>query len=209
MYRIFHGKHRIFLSSSEDKMNKLNPDFVLKKPKDEEILEVLRVSKRSTKPLKIFMIGNPKRLLKKVFLEFEYVEAAGGVVRDHKGRLLLIKRSGKWDLPKGKAKRNEDMELCAIREVEEETGAKQLTIVELFTETYHTYYRSGKWQIKHTFWYLMDCADGKHLVPQTEEEIEEVRWVHPHKIYLPLIDTYPAIRRILKDYKQSINISRL
>lgn len=206
MYRIFHGKHRIFLCESEEKMMKKRPDFVLRKPNDEQVKEVLRVSKRSTRPLKILMVGNHEKLLKKIFLEFSLVEAAGGIVRDEKGRILLIKRLGKWDLPKGKAKRNEDMPTCAMREVEEETGAKQLSVVDLFTETYHTYYRSGKWQIKHTYWYLMDCLDGNHLVPQKEEDIEKVRWVYPHNIYLPLIETYPAIKRILKEYKKTLNV---
>ena len=207
MYRIFHGKHRILLSATDSPDFDFNPDFVFKKPNEEQVKEALRVSKKATKPLKILIVGNPNKLLKKVFLEFKLVEAAGGIVENDKGKVLLIKRLGKWDLPKGKAKKNEDMETCAIREIEEETGAKQLSIVKPFIETYHTYFRNDEWQIKHTHWFLIKCKDGKHLIPQADEDIEEVRWVKPSKIYLPILHTYPAIRRILKEYKKHLKLS--
>ena len=202
MYRIFHGKHRILLSATETPPTNFVPDFVIKRPNEEQIKEALRVSKNSTKPLKILIVGNPDKLLKKVFFEFKLVEAAGGVVENEEGKILLMKRLGKWDLPKGKAKKNESMEECAIREIEEETGAKQLSITRHFMETYHTYFRNEKWQLKHTHWYLIKCLDGNHLVPQTEEDIEEVIWVKPSKIHIRLLHTYPAIRRILKEYKK-------
>jgi len=51
------------------------------------------------------------------------VRAAGGVVmRD--GDVLLVHRPkyDDWSLPKGKCKRGESDEECALREVEEETG---------------------------------------------------------------------------------------
>ena len=70
---------------------------------------VLLVAKKSTKPLKIVFRGTPQKLLKEVFSEFKYVTAAGGIVENVKGQVLLMKRSGKWDLPKGKTKKNEDM----------------------------------------------------------------------------------------------------
>jgi len=67
MYRIFHGKHRILLSTDKDLIDRSKQDFVIKKPTEEQIKEVLRVSKSSTKALKILFIGNPDKLLKKVF----------------------------------------------------------------------------------------------------------------------------------------------
>ena len=41
------------------------------------------------------------------------IEAGGGVVRNPKGRILFIKRKGKWDLPKGKLEAGEQIEECA------------------------------------------------------------------------------------------------
>ena len=56
--------------------------------------------------------------------------AGGGVVFDKKKNVLLIFRNGKWDLPKGHLDKNEHIEDCAIREVEEECGIIQPKIQE-------------------------------------------------------------------------------
>lgn len=200
MYRIFHGKHRILLSTAKDSIDQSKQDFVIKKPSEEQIKEVLRVSKSSTKALKILFIGNPDKLLKKVFFGFKYVVASGGIVQNKKGEILLMKRLGKWDLPKGKLKKGEDLQACALREIEEETGAKKLSIIEPLSESYHTYYRNARWEIKHTYWYLINCNYEGELVPQLEEDIHEVKWVALQDLELDEIDTYPAIKRLLKAY---------
>lgn len=206
MYRIFHGKHRILLSSKESHIGKYQPDFIFKKPKEEQIKEALKVSKKATKPLVILLLGKPDKILKKVILEFKYQIAAGGIVENDKGQILLMKRLGKWDLPKGKLEKNENIEQCALREIEEETGAKDLSVVSSFQETYHTYFRNDKWIIKHTHWYIVKCKNGKKLAPQFEEDIEEVSWVKPKNIQTKDINTYPAIRRLLKLYMKRINL---
>ncbi len=204
MYRIFHGKHRIFLSNDELHIEKYKPDFIFKKPKEEQIKEALKVSKNATKPLKILLLGNPDKMLKRVILEFKYKIAAGGVVEHSDGKILLMKRLGKWDLPKGKLDKGETIEECALREIEEETGANELSVQSSFAETYHTYYRNDKWIIKHTHWYIVACADGSHLTPQLEEDIEQVAWVDFSTIDVNTINTYPAIRRLLKLYKRRL-----
>ncbi len=43
------------------------------------------------------------------------VEAAGGLVLNEKGEVLMIFRRGSWDLPKGKIDPNESVETAAIR----------------------------------------------------------------------------------------------
>ena len=60
--------------------------------------------------------------------DFHLIKAAGGAVTDDEGRILLIYRKGKWDLPKGKLEDNEPIELCADREVKEETGLTELEL---------------------------------------------------------------------------------
>ena len=205
MYRIFHGKHRIYLSNQESHIAKYEPDFIFKKPKEEQIKEALKVSKKATKPLKFLFLGHPDKILKKVILEFKYQIAAGGIVVNDEKKILLMKRLGKWDLPKGKLDKGETIEECALREIEEETGAKNLTVKSSFAETYHTYYRNEKWVIKHTHWYLVECADGTSLQPQEDEDIEKVAWVDFDTINILKIDTYPAIRRLLKMYKKRLS----
>ena len=58
------------------------------------------------------------------------IEAAGGLVYNAKDQLLMIFRNGKWDLPKGKLEVGENIEQCAMREVEEECGISGLTITQ-------------------------------------------------------------------------------
>lgn len=202
MYRIFHGKHRIYLSNDEGDIAKYKPDFVFKKPKEEQIKEALKVSKKATKPLKILLLGNPDKILKRVILEFKYQIAAGGIVENSTGKILLMKRLGKWDLPKGKLDKGETIEECALREIEEETGATDLSVESSFAETYHTYYRNEKWIIKHTHWYIVKCKGENNLSPQEDEDIEQVAWVDFDTIDVLNIDTYPAIRKLLKLYKK-------
>lgn len=204
MYRIFHGKHRIYLSKNEETVTRYKPDFIFKKPNKDQIKEALKVSKNSTKPLKIVLLGKPDQMLKEVISEFKYKIAAGGIVENKDGNILLMKRLGKWDLPKGKLEKGETIEECALREIAEETGASGLSVASSFAETYHTYFRNEKWIIKHTHWYIVHCKDDKELIPQIEEDIEHVAWVDYNTIDIVQIDTYPAIRKLLKMYKNRV-----
>ena len=68
---------------------------------------------------------------------YKLIEAAGGLVYNDKNQILMIFRNGKWDLPKGKLEVGENIEQCAIREVEEECGVSGLTITQQLQKTYH------------------------------------------------------------------------
>ena len=82
--------------------------------------------------------------LKRFMKDYKLVKAAGGVVTDDDARVLLIFRKGKWDLPKGKVEDNEPLELCANREVVEETGLSELALRTPLAVTYHTYTEKGQ-----------------------------------------------------------------
>lgn len=109
---------------------------------------------------------------------FDILEAAGGFVRNSKGELLVFFRRGSWDMPKGKIDPGETPEQAALREVQEETGLSKLTLGNFLTHTYHTYQLKGERILKVTWWYDM-TTDETSVVPQTEEDIEEIRWVEP------------------------------
>lgn len=128
---------------------------------------------------------------------FIVIEAAGGVVMKSQ-EMLFIYRNGKWDLPKGKLEANESIPRCAIREVEEECGISQLSIVKELPATYHTYRQSGENVLKITYWFLMDCTDESPLTPQTEEGIELVEWKSEQAVQLALENTYPNIKLVLE-----------
>jgi 8-oxo-dGTP pyrophosphatase MutT (NUDIX family) len=109
------------------------------------------------------------------------VTAAGGVVRragSDDARILLMRRRGEWDLPKGKLDPGESIESCALREVAEETGLTGLILGPFLTHTRHRYEDAfGSWD-KTTHWYLMSLEDEEAaLVPQAEEQIVELEWV--------------------------------
>lgn len=136
--------------------------------------------------------------LKKAFFKlFIPVTAAGGLVENDKGEFLLIHRRGKWDLPKGKLEKGESIEACALREVEEETGLQNIELKNLLTITYHTYDEYGKHILKDSHWYRMKVSGTQALVPQTEEDILEVKWVKKKDLAKYLPDSYPSIRDVL------------
>ena len=71
----------------------------------------------------------------------------------------------------------ETIEECAIREVEEECGISGLSIISEAFSTFHLYNEKGKTIVKESVWYKMRSTDKSELVPQTEEDILEARWV--------------------------------
>ncbi|MFN4284344.1 MAG: NUDIX hydrolase [Lacibacter sp.] len=146
----------------------------------------------------VLLDSDLEKLKKAFFRHFTPVTAAGGVVQNEAGAVLLIYRRGHWDLPKGKVDAGESLESCALREVKEETGLQQVLLVRPLTVTYHTYNEFGKHMLKDTHWFLMQAAGSQQVVPQTEEDIEEVRWVPVAELSNYYAHTYPSIRDVLQ-----------
>lgn len=132
---------------------------------------------------------------------FLYVKAAGGAVMQD-NRVLLIKRSGIYDLPKGHVEACETIEKCAIREVEEECGIHLAEITGSLTTTLHIYPRNNSWFLKKTYWYAMTCPPQQTLTPQTEEDIEEVFWFPTEDIDSIFDKTYPSLIEVLQQIKK-------
>jgi mutator protein MutT len=106
---------------------------------------------------------------------FKIIEAAGGVVYNEKGEVLLIFRLKTWDLPKGKIDKGETPEVAAVREIQEETGLNVVKLGDFICHTYHTYQHKEKRILKKTHWYKMTTAEEK-LTPQYSEDIEQAEW---------------------------------
>jgi ADP-ribose pyrophosphatase YjhB (NUDIX family) len=107
---------------------------------------------------------------------FTVLQTGGGLVRNPKGEFLLIKRLGWWDLPKGKLDEGERIEACALREVLEETGVRDLHIIRPLLVTYHCYSEKEKLILKENHWFLMESGYAGELKPQTEEDITDCTW---------------------------------
>jgi ADP-ribose pyrophosphatase YjhB (NUDIX family) len=141
-----------------------------------------------------------EKLKETFFKNFTIIEAAGGIVQNDKKEILFINRLGKWDLPKGKIEKGEKEEEAAVREVTEETGVKDLFLKKKIGETYHVYDAFGKHFLKVSHWYYMTCSSKQELVPQTVEDISEVKWVDTKDIKKPMENTYPSIKDILSTF---------
>lgn len=131
------------------------------------------------------------------------IVAAGGVVVNEKREILFIYRRGFWDLPKGKLDAGETIETCALREVKEETGLKDVRIISFLCKTYHEYF--DKWVnadvVKETWWYIMQGNSNDSLTAQTEEDIEQIIWANASLQEKYLKETYPSIKEVIEKYR--------
>ena len=106
------------------------------------------------------------------------IAAGGGVItrlKDGKLQVLLIRRKGMWELPKGKRDRGETMESCAVREVREELGISNIEVVRPLDVTIHAYSENRRLKVKTTHWFQM-TTDARKFKPEKREGITEVKW---------------------------------
>lgn len=132
---------------------------------------------------------------------FKEVNAAGGLVSNRREDVLLIRRNGLWDLPKGHQEAGEDIKVTALREVREETGVGDLELRKFICVTDHCYRRDGIWHLKHTWWYDMLYTDPVNLTPQRDEDITKAAWVARSGLSPYLKNTYPSIVEVFREAK--------
>ena len=146
----------------------------------------------------VFYHPNLEELKKAFFKKFILIQAAGGLVLNEKKEILMIFRRGKWDLPKGKLDKGEKLEACAVREVEEETGLQQVKLISPFSITYHTYHEGARFILKESHWFNMQAKSNQELIPQTSEDIHEIKWVSKDAVSPYLKNSFPSVADVLK-----------
>ena len=193
MLQIFYKEKPIIIS---DKKYDLKNSLII----DPELVENLDLLKLLTKK-KINSIGvfsNEFELIINIFKKkFPEIIAAGGKVINNKSEILFIYRNKKWDLPKGKAEKNEIISETALREVEEETGIKNLSIIKPLDKTYHIFERDGKNYLKSTYWFEMKSDFNGKFKPQRKEGITRVEWIGIENLSSILPKSYANIRLLI------------
>lgn len=160
----------------------------------ESILEAVKKLRKNKLSKAYIYHPNHEEILNKFCSTIKKEVAAGGVVTNMKGKVLFIFRNEKWDLPKGKLDKGENIEQCALREVEEETGVKDLSIENFLRITYHIFKNKEEYLLKEVHWFAMKTSYEGPLKGQIEEGIEKVKWKGPKKIKKALENSYTNIR---------------
>ena len=147
---------------------------------------------------------NAQEIWKEFSSMMKMIEAAGGIVINKDEKILFIYRLGKWDLPKGKLEPNEKLDEAALREVEEETGLKELVLENFVNTTFHIYKekKDGKEIriLKATHWFKMKYIGNETPKPQIEEGITKVDWIDVNHIKNEVFpNTFNNIKLILKE----------
>jgi len=129
---------------------------------------------------------------------FKRIKAAGGLVLNDAGEVLMIYRRNRWDLPKGKFEEGESIEECAEREVMEETGLRRLERRRPIIVSYHTYTEKKTQYLKETHWFLFTAPGAQPLAPQVEEDITQIEWVPPARLADYASRSYGLISDVLR-----------
>jgi len=197
----FNNRRFVITPSIEKYFESSDSGFFFGSPTHQDFPKLLEIFQNHLVIQNLF-VGNsyPERMFEQFASNFTVIDAAGGLVQNDKGEFLLIFRRNRWDLPKGKVEKGEDLEVAALREVEEETGVSELSVQRHLITTYHTYVQDGKSILKRTCWFAMKCLGNQKLVPQVEEDIVKVEWVNESNLSNYLSASYSNIQAVFDEF---------
>lgn len=209
MYKLFINNKTIYICQNPAFVDNLMQKEYIIEPyvSKEELSTLLSIIQSDVNPNDVIIYHkNVQKVFEEFCSFFSCIEAAGGVVLNQHDEILLIHRRGFWDLPKGKIDKGETREDAAVREVMEETGLEDVTLIEpiefknvLNKATYHSYFIDGKPALKVSYWYLMSTDETSGLVPQLEEDIEQAIWVHKSNVHTYYDNMYLSIIDVLRE----------
>ena len=203
-YKIYYNDSFVLLTADRGQMNKKFATIIEGDKEAANFLydaEILFDGK--TNRTTLLVCDKPGEVMCHFLEKANIIIAGGGIVFNENDELLMIHRRRKWDLPKGKIELKEEIKNGAVREVEEETGVKVETVAPEPVRTYHAYRLKGKNSLKETSWYEMKAKPTQHeLIPQTEEDIEEARWVKKSDLKNYEAGCYLLIWDLVSTYQQ-------
>ena len=129
------------------------------------------------------------------------VRAAGGLVENDLGEILVVTRKGWRDLPKGHIDEGESAEEAAVREVGEECGLQEVDIVAPLCITRHFHRAYGRWEVKQTEWFLMHAAgEEPALTPEEGESITAAEWLRGRRLWQAVEESYSTIKVVFEEF---------
>jgi len=199
MYKVFFKDRTVFFSDDFPETFRTKNGLFYKYESRENLTEIISAFFRLEKIDTLFLFHDDLELLRRDFSSFfKPVKAAGGLVRNTRNQFLVILRNGIWDLPKGKAEKNETSAETALREVSEECGINPPELNGFLIKTHHAYIQGGEAILKETDWFNMTVASGIKTKPQKKENITEIRWINPEESAEIKSNTFPLILEVLK-----------
>ena len=200
MYKIYINETPLLLGTEKllDSLSANGLNLTLKYRKSpKQVLQIVDMMEKTDRFEQVVLFDDDvKQLWKDFKSRFKIIKAAGGVVFNEKGEILVMFRRGNWDLPKGKIDPGETKKQAAVREVEEETGIQNIELKKKITRTLHTYRIKKKRILKYSYWYKMK-APNQSLTPQVEEDIERCEWVKPEDFLKNYHPMYGNIREVV------------
>lgn len=196
MYEVFVNEAPLILTNKRPE----NSNGHLFSMEGESIMEAIDLLARGKLEKAYLYHPDEKRILNIFMHKIPVVVAGGGFVQNEKGKVLFIYRNKKWDLPKGKVDKGESIENAAIREVEEETGVKDVTIEKFLRTTYHIFKRNGEYRLKQTHWFAMSTTYKGKLEGDKSEGIVKVKWKGPKKAQKALENSYYNIKILFENW---------
>jgi 8-oxo-dGTP pyrophosphatase MutT (NUDIX family) len=194
MYKVFVNDKPLFLTNEIVK----ETDFQLFLLESVDIKElIIKIFKNKISKAYLYH-PDEKEILKTLKTKLPVQKAGGGLVYNANGDVLFIFRNGKWDLPKGGIEKGEEIDCTALREVEEETGVKNLVVTKKLQKTYHVFKRNGRYKLKITHWFEMKTNFTGKLVGQADEGIEKVEWLNPKQVKEALTNSYQNIQLLFE-----------
>ncbi len=106
-------------------------------------------------------------------------ESAGGIIVNEKNEVVVVFTDTKsWQFPKGTVEKGENYFKTAIREIEEETGLKNLKLIKKLQTYIRSSHDKGKPIIRGIHYYLFNINKQK-VIPKAE--VSKCEWISINK----------------------------
>jgi 8-oxo-dGTP pyrophosphatase MutT (NUDIX family) len=198
MYKVFMNERPIILTDSLF----AESDFDLLNYKNTIISEIIhKLTEGSTKGI-ILLCADLQEAWRDFKSHFKVISASGGLVINKQLEFLFIFRGGKWDLPKGRIEKGEQIKEAALREVKEECGISKLNLGDFLITTYHIFFQNNQNRLKETHWFQMETTTKEVLIPQLEEGITIAIFKNKEESERALDNSYGNIHLVFKAYYQ-------